>query len=43
MDSAFLGSQDDRPYPLYGYYNMHALRDGEIFGMLSVNQYTGET
>ncbi len=26
----------------YGYYTIHALKDGQVFGMLSVNGYTGE-
>jgi len=26
----------------YGYYTMHVLRDGQIYGMLSVNGYTGQ-
>jgi hypothetical protein len=43
LDSAYPGSEAEDPHPFYGYYTVHALRDGEIFGMLSVNQYTGET
>jgi len=27
----------------YGYYTIHVLKDGQVFGMLSVNGYTGET
>lgn len=26
----------------YGYYTIHVLKDGEIYGMLSVNGYTGQ-
>ncbi|UCB42576.1 MAG: hypothetical protein JSV77_08990 [Dehalococcoidales bacterium] len=26
----------------YGYYTLHVLKDGEIYGMLSVNGYTGQ-
>jgi hypothetical protein len=26
----------------YGYYTIHVLKDGQVFGMLSVNGYTGE-
>nr|HID14712.1 hypothetical protein [Anaerolineae bacterium] len=26
----------------YGYYTIHVLRDGQIYGMLSVNGYTGQ-
>ena len=43
LDSSYQGSQAEDPHPFYGYYTVHTLRDGEIFGMLSVNQYTGET
>lgn len=36
------GSSAEDVHPFYGYYTLHTVRDGEIFGMLSVNQYTGE-
>ena len=26
----------------YGYYTIHVLRDGQIYGMLSVNGYSGQ-
>jgi hypothetical protein len=26
----------------YGYYTIHVLKDGKVYGMLSVNSYTGE-
>ena len=26
----------------YGYYTIHVLKDGEIYGMLSVNGYSGQ-
>jgi len=26
----------------YGYYTLHVLKDGQIYGMLSVNGYTGQ-
>jgi len=41
MDEVYPGSEADDPHPFYGYYTIHTTRDGEIFGMLSVNQYTG--
>ena len=28
--------------PFYGYYTIHTLKDGEVYGMLSVNGYDGE-
>jgi hypothetical protein len=43
LDSAYPDSQADDPHAFYGYYTCHSVKDGEIFGMLSVNQYTGET
>jgi hypothetical protein len=41
LDEVYPGSEADDPHPFYGYYTIHSTRDGEIFGMLSVNQYTG--
>jgi hypothetical protein len=29
-------------HPFYGYYTIHVVKDGEIYGMLSVNGYDGE-
>jgi len=26
----------------YGYYTIHVFKDGQVYGMLSVNGYTGE-
>ena len=26
----------------YGYYTLHVLKEGQIYGMLSVNGYTGQ-
>ena len=26
----------------YGYYTIHVMKDGQVYGMLSVNDYTGE-
>lgn len=33
---------DEEVDTFYGYYTLHILRDGEIVGMLSVNEYTGQ-
>jgi hypothetical protein len=33
---------DDEVDVFYGYYTIHVLRDGEVFGMLSVNGTTGQ-
>ena len=32
----------EKPDQFYGYYTIHILRDGKIYGMLSVNGYTGQ-
>jgi len=36
------GSKADEVEPFYGYYTIHVLKDGAIYGMLSVNGYTGQ-
>jgi hypothetical protein len=41
LDEVYPGSEADDPHVFYGYYTIHTTREGEIFGMLSVNQYTG--
>ncbi len=41
LDEVYPGSEADDPHSFYGYYTIHTTRDGEIFGMLSVNQYSG--
>jgi len=41
LDEVYPGSEADDPHPFYGYYTIHTTKDGEIFGMLSVNQYSG--
>ncbi len=41
LDTTYPGSKADDLHPFYGYYTLHTTREGEIFGMLSVNQYTG--
>ncbi len=32
----------DHPDPFYGYYTIHTMKNGKVFGMLSVNGYDGE-
>lgn len=41
LDEIYPGTTADDPHPFYGYYTLHVLKDGEIFGMLSVNGYDG--
>lgn len=41
LDEVYPGSEADDPHPFYGYYTIHTTKDGEIFGMLSVNTYDG--
>jgi len=41
LDDIYPGSKAEDPHPFYGYYTLHTTKDGEIFGMLSVNTYTG--
>jgi len=36
------GGKADEPERFYGYYTLHILKDGQIYGMLSVNGYTGQ-
>jgi len=33
---------DERADPFYGYYTIHTIKDGEVYGMLSVNGYSGQ-
>jgi hypothetical protein len=33
---------EDGADAFYGYYSIHVLKDGKVFGMLGVNGYTGE-
>ena len=42
LDSYLPGSTVEEPEIFYGYYTLHVLRDGKIYGMLSVNGYTGQ-
>jgi hypothetical protein len=41
LDKSLRGAVADDPHPFYGYFTFHTVRDGEIFGMLSVNSLTG--
>jgi len=40
LDEQFSGAVADDPHPFYGYFTLHTVREGEIFGMLSVNSIT---
>ena len=42
IDTAYPGAEADDPHPFYGYYTLHTMMNGEIFGMLSVNAFTGQ-
>jgi hypothetical protein len=42
LDSYLPGSSVEDPDTFYGYYTVHVLRDGKVYGMLSVNGYTGQ-
>ena len=35
-------TSDSHPDPFYGYYTIHTLKDGDVYGMLSVNGYNGQ-
>jgi len=41
LDSVYPGTIAEDPHPFYGYYTLHVTKEGEIFGMLSVNSYNG--
>jgi hypothetical protein len=41
LDRVYPGSELEDPHPFYGYYTIHTTKEGEIFGMLSVNAYDG--
>jgi hypothetical protein len=42
LDTNFLGAMVEEGKTFYGYYTMDISREGHIFGMLSVNGYTGD-
>lgn len=41
LDKALPGTRADEVDAFYGYYTIHVLKDGKIYGMLSVNSNTG--
>jgi len=41
LDATYPGSMAEEAHQFYGYYTVHTMRNGEIQGMLSVNEYTG--
>ena len=42
LNNIYPGTVADDPHPFYGYYTLHTIKNEEIYGMLSVNYYTGE-
>jgi len=42
IDSYLPGAKTEEPDQFYGYYTLHIIKDGQIYGMLSVNGYTGQ-
>jgi len=42
IDDYLPGAQMEEPDRFYGYYTLHVLKYGQIYGMLSVNGYTGQ-
>jgi len=42
LDSVYPGTVAEDPHPFFGYYTLHVTRDGEIYGMLSVNSIDGD-
>lgn len=43
LNEVYPGTIAEDPHPFYGYYTIHVEKNGEIYGMLSVNGYDGET
>lgn len=41
LDRVYPGTVAEDPHPFYGYYTLHVTKEGEIYGMLSVNGYDG--
>ena len=41
LDSSYPGTIAEDPHPFYGYYTLHVTKDGEVYGMLSVNSIDG--
>jgi len=42
IDGYLPGAEVEDAERFYGYYTLHVIKDGEIYGMLSVNGYTGQ-
>jgi len=42
IDGYLPGAKTEEPDRFYGYYTLHIIKDGAIYGMLSVNGYTGQ-
>jgi hypothetical protein len=42
LDLEYSGAEADDPHPFYGYYTLHTTMNSKIFGMLSVNAFTGQ-
>ena len=42
LDSVYPETVAEDPHPFYGYYTLHVTKDGEIYGMLSVNNIDGD-
>jgi len=42
LDTHLPGAVAEDVHPFYGYYTVHIERNGKIYGMLSVNAYTGQ-
>jgi hypothetical protein len=42
LEYVYPGTVADDPHPFYGYYTYHVVKDGDVYGMLSVNGYNGE-
>ena len=41
LDNSYPGTIAEDSHPFYGYYTVHVTKDGEIYGMLSINGYDG--
>ena len=41
LDDSYSGTIAEDPHPFYGYYTIHISKDGEVYGMLSVDGYDG--
>jgi len=41
LDQSYPGTIAEDTHPFYGYYTVHVAKDGETYGMLSVNGYDG--